>query len=344
MSMEWRYHRMSPSGVTIPLSDNNQWSLKGGAKMAMTTIQATAAARRSKDWPRFEARLAETLTKLVEDQFLVVSVKQSNRYVQFSAQGSFGMRVETTSNHYLPRGQKLDRKQMSALKKLGWQVPTANPKQSTPERDPDGSPNFFIDIDSPVDAAAIARLAVTTLVDVLGVAHPGHLEYEAFDAPGGEVELAKLGLKRAVRNQESGGEDAALLKLIREITGITTLKRDEDGDIGVRYGSTLVFARMLDEPRRVHLFSPLVREIAEGVEVQDRINRLNAGSDGIRYFWINGAIYAALDIPADPFSAREVASAYRHFSVVIDDIDDLLQSEFGGQTSFQEWIPSTARH
>lgn len=310
----------------------------------MGTKQTSVPVRRSKDWPRFEARLAETLAKLEEDQFLVVSVKQSNRYVQFSAQGSFGMRVETTSNHYLAKDERLGRKQVAALKKLGWQPPTAIPKRSSPERDPDGSPNFFIDVDSPVDAAVIARLAVTTLVDVLGVAHPGHLEYEAFDAPGGEVELAELGLKRALRNPDAGGDDAVLLKLIREITGISTLKRDEDGDIGVRYGSTLIYARILEDPARVHLFSPLVREIAERPEIHERINRLNAGSDGIRYFWINGAIYAALDIPADPFSAREVASAYRHFSVVIDDIDDLLQSEFGGQTSFQEWIPSTARH
>lgn len=310
----------------------------------ITTTQETAPVRRSKDWPRFEARLSETLATLDEDQFLVVSVKQSNRYVQFSAQGSFGMRVETTSNPYLTKGEKLDRKQIAALKKLGWQAPTAHPKQSTPERDPDGSPNFFLDADSPVDIAAIARLAVTTLADILGVAHPGRLEYEAFDAPGQSIELATLGLKRAVRNPKAGDNDAELLKLLRKITGITTLKRDEDGDIGVRYGSTLIFARMLDEPCRVNLFSPLVREIDECPEIHERINRLNAGSDGIRYFWINGAIYAALDVPVDPFASEHVASAYRHFSTVVDDVDDLLQSEFGGQTSFHEWVPSTARH
>ena len=53
----------------------------------------------SVDWPPFAKTLASVLAKLEEDQFLIVPVKQSNQYVQFAAQGSFGMRTETTSNH-----------------------------------------------------------------------------------------------------------------------------------------------------------------------------------------------------------------------------------------------------
>ena len=49
-------------------------------------------------WPPFAQKLAATLEKLQEDQYLILSVKRSNRYVQFAVQGSFGIRVETTSN------------------------------------------------------------------------------------------------------------------------------------------------------------------------------------------------------------------------------------------------------
>lgn len=59
-----------------------------------TTIEA---GKRSKDWPEFMARLSEVLGKLDEDQYLVINVKKSNRYVQFAGQGRYGLRAETAS-------------------------------------------------------------------------------------------------------------------------------------------------------------------------------------------------------------------------------------------------------
>ena len=66
-----------------------------------TARKSPAPARLSVAWPPFTEKLAQALSMLEEDQFLIISVKNSNRYVQFSAQGSFGMRAETTSNSYL---------------------------------------------------------------------------------------------------------------------------------------------------------------------------------------------------------------------------------------------------
>jgi len=42
----------------------------------------------SADWPAFEARLAEALGVLEEDQYLVIAAKRGWGYVQFAAQGS----------------------------------------------------------------------------------------------------------------------------------------------------------------------------------------------------------------------------------------------------------------
>jgi hypothetical protein len=75
-----------------------------------TTIEA---GKRSKDWPEFMTRLSEVLDKLDEDQYLVINVKKSNRYVQFAGQGSYGLRAETASNHFLSKDERLDRKQVA---------------------------------------------------------------------------------------------------------------------------------------------------------------------------------------------------------------------------------------
>ena len=135
--------------------------------------------RLSAAWPPFARQLAEVLEALDEDQFLILSVKRSNRFVQFAAQGSFGMRVETTSNSYLAKADQLDLRQISALTDLGWKDPTGTPVESTPEADPDGSPNFFVEFPVPVSFDAVADLAVRTISEVLRLPHPGSLEYRS---------------------------------------------------------------------------------------------------------------------------------------------------------------------
>ena len=77
----------------------------------------------SADWLAFENKLAEVLEVLEEDQFLVISTKRGWGYVQFAAQGSFGLRIEAVSNHYLPEDAQLDAAQLEALLALGWSPP-----------------------------------------------------------------------------------------------------------------------------------------------------------------------------------------------------------------------------
>ncbi|MEO8541610.1 MAG: hypothetical protein ABI577_17850, partial [bacterium] len=132
-------------------------------------------------WPVFESRLAEVLGALEEDQSLVISAKRGWAYVQFAAQGSFGLRAETVSNNYLPSSDRLRDDQIAALQELGWVAPTGTPREATAKQQPDGSPNFFRDFGRPVSFEAVARMAVRTLTEVHGIPHPGYFDYQAFD-------------------------------------------------------------------------------------------------------------------------------------------------------------------
>lgn len=315
----------------------------------MTSKKATIdAVKRSKDWPEFMNRLSKVLGKLEEDQYLVISVKKSNRYVQFAGQGSYGLRAETASNHFLSKEERLDRKQVAALKAMGWHPPTGKPKQAVPKNDPDGSPNFFAEFGAPVEGEAVANMAIETLVAILGVSHPGMLEYEAFDSAGSSLEFGQLGLKITDRKppKEADAPDAneLLLKTISDVTGFSDLELDGDGDIGVRYGSMIAYARVIGTPPAVHFFSPLVREVEESPALFERINELNRGSREVRYFVIEGTIFAAADVRIEPFVESIVANAYRHFCQSADDVDELLQSEFGGKTMYEPCMSSTVRH
>ena len=55
----------------------------------------------SKDWLPFEAQLAEALAVLEEDHFLILSHPDTGHFVQFSAQGRYGLRGEARSNIYI---------------------------------------------------------------------------------------------------------------------------------------------------------------------------------------------------------------------------------------------------
>lgn len=151
---------------------------------------------RSEAWPHFARKLSAALRMLEEDQFLILSIKQSNQYIQFAAQGSFGMRAETTSNSYLPKSRQLTEQQIASLIDVGWHPPSGPPADATPEKRPDGSPNYFIDFLVPKTFKVVASAAVRTFAEILQVPHPDYLEYELFDADGNTFALPELGLKR----------------------------------------------------------------------------------------------------------------------------------------------------
>ena len=133
-----------------------------------------------KEWDRLADDLAVCLADLSEDEFLILSSKRENYFVQFAAQGQFGMRIEAASNVYVePPEAVLAADEYSAMAELGWKSPTGVP--GSEPRDPDGSPNFFLDLALPVNFRRVADMAVQTLRQVYRISHPGQLQYRSFD-------------------------------------------------------------------------------------------------------------------------------------------------------------------
>ncbi len=309
--------------------------------------QPVTPPRISKAWPLFAEKLATILVCLQEDQYLILSVKHANRFIQFAAQGAHGMRVETTSNHYLPQQERLNAQQVPRLLGLGWQDPTGSGEESTPEQDPDGSPNYFVDMDAPIAFDEVANLTVRTFAEVLRIPHPGFLEYEAFDDEGHALELPGLGLKLANHEPrtDNPADVAKLLKAtLSEITGANHLEFDDDGDIAIRFGSVVAFVRLNDGPSTVCIYSPILRDVEASPALYERLNDINSHESGVRFVYQNGAIWCFTHIPALPYVGVHVAGAFQHFCTLADDMDSLLREEFGGEVAFEETMPSILKH
>lgn len=146
-------------------------------------------------WVGLGGKLAQALRVLEEDEYLIIGIKKTNRFVQFAGQGAHGMRVETVSNYYLQEDERLGEKEHAVLLKLGWQAPSNLPDEFGHE--PVGSPNYFLDLEQPLEFEAIAALAVNTLLGPLDADTPLDLEYSSFAESGESIRWPTLGLRRA---------------------------------------------------------------------------------------------------------------------------------------------------
>jgi len=316
-------------------------------KTKASKSKADALVRISIAWPPFTDKLASALAGMDEDEYLVLSVKNSKRYIQFAAQGASGMRVETTSNNYLLKQEQLNAKQIAALVAIGWCNPTGTHSQSTPERDPDGSPNFFAEFSNPVSYEDVAAFSIKTLTTILRVPHPAWMEYKAFDGKHNEQAMPELGLRAepSTKNRDSFPRLAKrLLATLVELTGISDLKFDDEGDICLRYGGTMTFVRLVGDPIYVRFYSPILSEVEESAGLFSRLNDINANEPATRFVFQNDVIYAVAEVPVQPYVNALVLQTCQRFCTVVDGMDHLLQAELGGRTSFAESMPSKTRH
>lgn len=313
---------------------------------ATSASPAKIQPRYSEAWLPFTEKLATTLASLEEDQYLVISAKDSNRYVQFAAQGAFGLRGETTSNAYLPEDEQLDPEQVAGLITAGWNTPTDDGDASTPENDPDGSPNYYRDYPAPVDYYAVARDAVNALSRIHSIPHPGFLEYEAFIAGGHQLILAGLGLKRAPKTPPASATNIRelLLASIRSETGLSDLDYDEDGDLCITFGNVPVILSIRNTPPDVRITSALLHHVEESSRLLERVNELNGGLDHLRLVVHDQTIFAVTHIAASPYVEAHLVNTFREFCPTADRLRDLLISEFEGTPSVYTPLQSLLKH
>ncbi len=145
-------------------------------------------------WKHFAHELSVALRGLEEDEWLVLSAKKRNRFVQLMNQGC-GFRAETISDFYLDDGDRLTEEDRISLLQLGWEAPTNLPDEFGFR--PDGSPNYFLDLANPVPLDELAALAVSTLADVHRVQHPNLLEYSTGGGNNNSIRFPNLGIRPA---------------------------------------------------------------------------------------------------------------------------------------------------
>ena len=296
-------------------------------------------------WIIFSQTLATALAKLEDDGYMCLTVQDSERYVRFSLEYDFGMRIETSSNILLDEDDQLTAHQVVSLIAAGWNPPNWSPDDPLLDEDNE-CPNYFLDFNSPVSFDAVATLTVRTFAEILGVTSPQELVYFAFDCEEEPIDLPELGIKVDELELDDDPEAIALLLLetLKEITGNRDIEFDEEGDIGVRFDTALIFARVNFDSEFITIFSMLLTNVLETPALFKRLNEMNANEMLLRVFHKDDVIYAVADVPAMPFVGTHVAETFGYFCDAANRLGIRLKTEFGGDTAFENGIQSPLLH
>jgi hypothetical protein len=97
-----------------------------------------------------------------------------------------------------------------------------------------------------------------------------------------------------------------------------------------------VRVRVLDDPPCLRVFSAILENVEVNDRLVNRVHTLNSEVRFVRFFVLDGTVFAAAEMFTSPFVAEHVASACLQLGTLADEVGSALQKEFGGQRAFEE--------
>jgi type III secretion system-like peptide-binding chaperone len=308
-------------------------------------------------WAEFGSRLAEVLSMVDESGDLTIGTPtgdgQPDSYVRFSSPARDRLRCEAGVADSRTRGE-----QVAALVADGWERSGGG-----------GARAARVDVvatECPQEESeAMADLAVRALRDVFGVQHPVflapdqlaevlqpdaadlHASSKAEDSFVGRV-LEPTRPPRRGSSVEIDPEDLTstlpdgpghLNQMVdAELTSMYGHPpfRDNEGDVAIRVGSTMLFLRTSGDGKEVTVFAAVVHDVSGRSRAAEVINDLNVESRWVKFQLVRDRVFASMSVLAQPFVPAHLHQAVRVVSDVADGIDEELAAKLDGRTTFAD--------
>ncbi|HEU5486983.1 MAG TPA: YbjN domain-containing protein [Microlunatus sp.] len=298
-------------------------------------------------WAEFAGRLAEVISMIDESADLTIrsfsATDDPPPFVRLSSPSRLVVRAEAAGNSTLGESYQLGRLQMETLEAAGWHAPSED------------RPDFWVD--RPQDAAEeLTELVVAALRDVYGVQHPVFLDPDqlaeiltplpsVIEGPDGATTVVEPAGVLDRRDPPRGVAMTAVLPANRDqLDAIVEAElaavlghppiRDDEGDVVIRVGSTLVFLRIAPDAQDVVLFSAVVHDVSGRSRAAEVINDLNVESRWVKFQLVRDRVFVLTSVPARPFVPAHLHQAVRVMSEVADGVDDELATKLNGRTTF----------
>ncbi len=307
-------------------------------------------------WAEFGTRLAEVLSMVDESGDLTISTSTGDgapdSFLRFSSPARDRVRCEAAV-----AAGKAQAEQVSVLATDGW-------GRTDGGAHPAGA--VVVAAECPQeDSEPLADLAVRALRDVFGVQHP------VFLAPDQLAEVLQPeadDLSPSSKSEESfAGRVLEPTKTLRRGTSVeidpedltSTLPdgpghlnqmvdaeltsmyghppfRDNEGDVAIRVGSTMLFLRTSGDGKEVTVFSAVVHDVSGRSRATEVINDLNVESRWVKFQLVRDRVFASMSVLAQPLVPAHLHQAVRVVSDVADGIDEELAAKLDGRTTFSD--------
>lgn len=244
-------------------------------------------------WRDFRRQLADHVATLQDGEILRLvlqtgaddeELEETRPYVQLIGwAGGERVRAEASSHHHLDRRHRLDARAEAALVDAGWSAPT-----SVPGDDPgDGSSNWWTDAELR-DADLVAARATAALRDGFGCPHPAFVRSDGrLVLTGAAAPAAVAEPSAAERADGAYGDEPALCHPqgpaeLRDVVvaalargGRGRVEIDEDGDVPLVVGSSVLYVQPLDDEPTVRLWARLVTGVEDPERAADEVAIMN---------------------------------------------------------------------
>ena len=307
-------------------------------------------------WGEFEARLAEVLSMVDESGDLTIGTPKGDgapdSWVRFSSPARD--RVRAVAGVAAGRTQA---EQVGALAADGWE--RCDPSGA----DAPGLEHLRAEC-AQEESETLAEQAVRALRDVFGVQHPVFLAPDqlaevlqpevAAEAPdpaapstgstGAVLEPARLPRRGTPVEVDPDDLNATLpdgpghlSRLVdAELTSMYGHPpyRDNEGDVAIRVGSTMLFLRTSGDGKEVTVFAAVVHDVSGRSRAAEVVNDLNVESRWVKFQLVRDRVFASISVLAQPFVPAHLHQAVRVLSDVADGIDEDLAAKLDGRTTF----------
>jgi hypothetical protein len=292
-------------------------------------------------WAEFQTRLSDVVSMIDESGDLTIGTglgeEEQAPFVRLSSPRPHLVRGEAASNAVLGEDYQLGPEQLAAMEGLGWQPPSVNGDRP--------SAHFWVECDQD-DAERVSELAVGALRDVYGVQHPIFLApdqlAEVLQPAPAPVETSTGTLVPATGPGLAATMPRNRPHLIQLVD--TELSRmfgyppihDNEGDVAIRVGSTMLFLRTAADAQEVVVFAPVVHDVAGRSRATEVLNDLNVEARWVKFQLVRDRVFVTVSVLARPFVPAHLHHAVKILAETADGIDNDLAVKLGGRTTFDD--------
>jgi hypothetical protein len=344
--------RRSDDSEILELFEAVQPELPLGPAPASRRREPAAAERLPRPWRDLLQALTEALAVLDAGHWLLLEVRPGAHFVGISLHGAAGVRAETATGRGAERSHEQRAADARRLAALGWErLPPGQHRTIQVAR----VGEYLREWTHPAPAAEIALLAVRTLREVWGAAHPRDVVYAATDERRHDILLPTLRLNRRPRRPDAPETGHllrpasrrqladAVLAALRSHTGIGDLGAGADGEIALTRRGISLLVTADERVPVVDLIATLATDAEATPALLAELNDANLRHRGASFFHLEGGVLAAASVPCGVFIPELLTGALDALLGSGELVRERLREKFSGELFLDddfEWADS----